>query len=86
MRFGGDCTFLRTSEWGQDPMGPSQDRQSLPSTPNVLSLPLVCRNTLVKNKSNQRSGKKCRNKGKQIRQNNKVIKQYQGPLVLSHGL
>ena len=58
MRFGGDFTFLRTSEWGQDPMGPSQDRQPLPSTPNVLSLPLVCRNTLVKNKSNQRSGKK----------------------------
>lgn len=48
MRFGEDCTFLRTSERGQNPMGPSQDRQPLPSTPNVLSLPLVCRNSLVK--------------------------------------
>ena len=75
MRFGEDCTFLRASERGQNPMGPSQDRQPLPSTPNVLSLPLVCRNSLVKNKSNQRSErkkKKCRNKGKQTRQNNKV--------------
>lgn len=58
MRFGEDCTFLRASERGQNPMGPSQDRQPLPSTPNVLSLPLVCRNSLVKNKSNQRSERK----------------------------